>query len=161
MNGDIISDVPGPKSRSSARLWGDVSRNDAPSQVDFEAEVNRLSERTLEDLLRTYAGRTKTKPKRKTQVSAIYDRDPLVVAIAKLRAGHKCEVEDCSSQRFKNADGDYFVEVHHLELLSEGGPDTIENAVCLCPTHHRFLHFSGERQELKVELQHKRLNELA
>jgi len=33
-----------------------------------------------------------------------------------------------------------FVDVHHLELRSEGGRDTLENLVTLCAAHHRATH---------------------
>jgi hypothetical protein len=33
-----------------------------------------------------------------------------------------------------------FVDVHHLELRSEGGQNTLENLVTLCAAHHRALH---------------------
>lgn len=33
-----------------------------------------------------------------------------------------------------------FLEVHHIEYLSEGGEDTIENTIAVCPNCHRRLH---------------------
>ena len=34
-----------------------------------------------------------------------------------------------------------FLDVHHLNLRSEGGGHTFDNLVTLCPAHHRALHF--------------------
>ena len=33
-----------------------------------------------------------------------------------------------------------YLEVHHVIPLSENGPDTVENAVALCPNCHREIH---------------------
>ena len=77
-------------------------------------------------------------------------RNPLVVAIARLRAGSKCEVPGCSVPTFvADANADY-CEVHHVTPLSEGGEDSIENAICLCPVHHREAHHGKERKSLRA-----------
>jgi len=34
-----------------------------------------------------------------------------------------------------------YLEVHHMIQLADGGEDTTENAVALCPNCHRQLHF--------------------
>jgi 5-methylcytosine-specific restriction protein A len=33
------------------------------------------------------------------------------------------------------------LEVHHKKQLSEGGEDTVENAIALCPNCHREAHY--------------------
>ncbi|WP_163591073.1 HNH endonuclease, partial [Klebsiella variicola] len=38
-------------------------------------------------------------------------------------------------------DGTPFLEVHHIEWLSNGGEDSVENAIALCPNCHRQAHF--------------------
>ena len=44
---------------------------------------------------------------------------------------------------FLRADGSPYIEVHDVRTLAENGPDTIDNAVALCPTCHRLLHHAG------------------
>ncbi|MBR6073532.1 MAG: HNH endonuclease [Bacilli bacterium] len=39
----------------------------------------------------------------------------------------------------------YMLDTHHLKPISEGGPDTIYNAVCLCNQCHRTIHRMPER----------------
>jgi len=33
------------------------------------------------------------------------------------------------------------LEVHHKVPLAEGGDDTVENAIALCPNCHRHAHY--------------------
>jgi len=50
---------------------------------------------------------------------------------------HRCQVckKDCSSASY----GAAFFEVHYLRDLTQGGLDTSENMVTLCPDHHRII----------------------
>ena len=41
-------------------------------------------------------------------------------------------------------DGIPYSEVHHIEPLSEGGEDVLENVACLCPAHHREVHIGRQ-----------------
>jgi len=38
-----------------------------------------------------------------------------------------------------------------------GGPDTIDNTVCVCPNHHRELHFGKRAGLLRDQLERLRL----
>ena len=83
-------------------------------------------------------------------------RDPLVVAYTRLRASHKCEIDDCSHETFEGLDGLPYVEVHHIQPLGMGGADTISNTACLCPAHHREIHLGRRRSSVEKELKAKR-----
>jgi 5-methylcytosine-specific restriction endonuclease McrA len=69
-----------------------------------------------------------------------FERDPRVVAAARRRADGRCESCGCTAP-FLDDEGQPFLEVHHVVPLAEGGPDTLANAVALCPNCHRFLHY--------------------
>lgn len=87
------------------------------------------------------------KPEKRHSQSTVYSRDPAVVAWVLRNSGGKCEV--CSTTApFLKYGGDFYLEVHHLRRLADGGPDTICNAVAACPNCHRELHFGERRQEL-------------
>ena len=86
----------------------------------------------------------------------VYDRDPRIVIEARRRAGFTCEVSNCTSELFHKPNGDLYLEVHHLDPLSKGGPDILSNAVCLCPNHHREIHFGTHRDRLRADLVEKR-----
>ena len=139
------------------RLWSPGVISDQPSDTNIEIEEKRLAGRSIDDLLKLYANRPKNRnPQRRSQASAVYDRDPLVVTLRKKLASYQCEVEDCTSPKFENVAGEMFVEVHHIKPLAEGGPDILENTVALCPTHHRFLHVGKDQKILTEKLWQKR-----
>ena len=74
-------------------------------------------------------------------ISKGYRRNPDVVASVLYRAKGICE--QCGSNApFKRAsDGSPYLEVHHRLMLSQGGEDTVENSIAVCPNCHRDLHF--------------------
>lgn len=71
----------------------------------------------------------------------IFNRNPDVVAEILSRANGVCQ--DCGQPAPFNrrGDGSPYLEVHHRMPLAEGGQDTIENAIALCPNCHRKAHY--------------------
>jgi 5-methylcytosine-specific restriction protein A len=59
------------------------------------------------------------------------------------RAQGKCEYCLKDAPFIKVADKEPYLEVHHIQHLSEGGKDIIENAIALCPNCHKNAHFGG------------------
>jgi hypothetical protein len=45
-----------------------------------------------------------------------------------------------------------YLEVHHVLPLSEGGPDTVDNAIALCPNCHRRVHHGSDRRDVRRSL---------
>lgn len=70
-----------------------------------------------------------------------FKRNADVIVVVLLRANGHCE--NCGKEApFKRAkDGTPYLEVHHKVMLSQGGEDTVENAIATCPNCHRELHF--------------------
>ncbi len=100
------------------------------------------------------------KPRRKSRVvERGYERKHKLVDLAKHRADYRCEVAGCTVELFTKPDGQRYVEVHHLIGMAEGGPDTLENLVCVCANHHRELHYGERKEELKKQLQQLRAKE--
>jgi len=54
-----------------------------------------------------------------------------------------------ASAPFLRSNGEPYLEVHHVRPLADGGPDTIDNAVALCPNCHRQLHHGATREALR------------
>src|SRR5689334_18992585 len=124
------------------RLWGaaladSVSPPEAGAAAAIIAdEAERLEELSLEQLLTKYNAQgtqRSARPGTRALTTRAYDRNPLVIAIARMRATHRCEVRGCAHPAFETADGIPYNEVHHITPLADGGEDTIENVACLCP----------------------------
>ena len=83
-----------------------------------------------------------------------YERDDVVAAAVKERAEGKCDL--CGKTApFLDVYGHPFLEEHHVDWLANGGEDTIENAVALCPNCHRMMHILN--RECDVEKLRNRL----
>lgn len=80
-----------------------------------------------------------------------------LLQIARKRADHRCEVRDCKHPSFQTVAGFAYVEIHHIDPLTDGGEDTIENVACLCPLHHREVHLGKTGKELTAQLKALRL----
>lgn len=93
-------------------------------------------------------------PKQSSVTATAYYRDPLVKAWVMKNANGVCEA--ClSSAPFKRSNGTPYLEVHHLVPLSEGGADTINNALAVCPNCHRSLHHGEDKARLIVDIRSK------
>lgn len=78
-----------------------------------------------------------------------YQRDPSVKAWVFKNSNWICECCKKNSPFISN-DGNPFLEVHHMKRLSDGGSDTVNNVVALCPNCHREIHY-GINSSLLVE----------
>jgi predicted HNH restriction endonuclease len=106
-------------------------------------------------LLARYSREALTRPKRPRATPAaikVFERNPLVIAIARTRASHRCEVSGCQHLVFVCADGRAYSEVHHIVPLGEGGDDTPDNVACVCPSHHREAHVGSRAEEIGTAL---------
>ena len=149
------------------RLWGAVDHTVHGAAVDVDAVASELVGKSLDDLLARYAARTAERQKRgrrpraRSTSTTVFDRDPLVVAIGRLRAGHRCEMPECRHPTFLKSNGEVYVEVHHILALEKGGADTIENVACLCPAHHCEAHHGKQAKAIAQALSTIRANEIA
>ncbi len=74
-------------------------------------------------------------------VHTIFKRNPDVIAEVLERADGFCESCRKAAPFFRRSDGTPFLEVHHSIPLAQGGEDTVENSVALCPNCHRERHY--------------------
>lgn len=82
-----------------------------------------------------------TKPKQLEVTTTVFMRNPDVVAQVLLRANGICEACFQPAPFIKKSDGLPYLEVHHKIRLADGGDDTVENAMALCPNCHRKFHY--------------------
>ncbi len=52
----------------------------------------------------------------------------------------RCQIGDFDSRARYNAD---VVDTHHIQYISRGGDDALDNIVVICPNHHRAIHATG------------------
>lgn len=118
--------------------FADVARGDFDSAID--------------DLAGSIPPGNQT-PDRALHASYSYKRDPKVRAHVLKRSKGRCEY--CGEEGFQMANGEQFVEAHHIISLAEQGPDTLENVIALCPNHHREAHYGVNAEELEAAFQKK------
>ncbi|HFQ5091670.1 TPA: HNH endonuclease [Vibrio vulnificus] len=117
-----------------------IKESQAEYKVTFENEVNESLDDSSENRQRRLASRS-TKPKVVYRLVQDYRRDPDVVAEALYRAEGFCEKCKEKAPFIKRSNGEPYLEVHHIIPLSQGGLDSLENVISLCPNCHREIHF--------------------
>lgn len=74
-------------------------------------------------------------------VTRIFQRNPDVIAEVLIRANGVCEKCNKKAPFNRASDGTPYLEIHHVKRLADGGEDTVENAIAVCPNCHKKLHF--------------------
>jgi len=92
-------------------------------------------------------------PKKRPISGEAYERSRKIRDQALLRAAGRCEY--CGNPGFETHKGDYYLETHHIQPLSEDGPDELANVAALCVVHHRQAHLGKNRAEIREALQKK------
>jgi transcriptional regulator with XRE-family HTH domain len=83
--------------------------------------------------------------------SSEYYRDPEVTQWILGNSAGTCE---CCLKKapFNRPNGLPYLEVHHVKMLSEGGSDTIQNAIAVCPNCHKEFHHGERRSFLQSDV---------
>jgi len=118
-------------------------------RADFETRVSRL---LREGVQRKPKGNEK--PRRGSGSAGEFIRCPEVVVWVLQCANGTCEL--CTTPApFERPNGTPYLEVHHVKPLAEGGPDTVDNAIALCPNCHRKAHYGMDRRQIRIDLQRR------
>ena len=115
-------------------------------QAEFEEQVSRLRQ---EKIISTPSGNKS--PTKQAVRNTSYVRDAKVAAWVLENSQGQCEACNRLAPFVKHG-GDFYLEVHHLRRLADGGSDTITNAIAVCPNCHRKLHYGAERESLIEEI---------
>ena len=120
----------------------EIENREKSSELEFEARVQAaLSKGKIAKPLGNKA------PKANRNQSNQFERDPKVKAWVLIEANGCCEL--CKKPApFISVTGFPFLEVHHVKQLADGGSDTVENAIALCPNCHREFHHGREAMAL-------------
>lgn len=100
---------------------------------------------------RAYAAAAPRNEAAKTARRNLYRRSVVVSNYALERAAGSCECCEKPAP-FLRMDGSPYLEVHHIERLSDGGLDAPDRVAALCPTCHRRAHYSADRDAMRALL---------
>ncbi|GIC77534.1 HNH endonuclease signature motif containing protein [Moritella sp. F3] len=112
--------------------------------------IKPTKSKSLKQLREIALSNTPTKAKAKEKLIHVKYRSDAIKLYAKKRANGLCEGCDTKSA-FETKSGPY-LEVHHLTRLSDGGADSPENVIALCPTCHRRAHYALDGVSFNNEL---------
>ena len=78
--------------------------------------------------------------------TTVYYRDEYLKETVKRIADGKCQLcgEDAP---FIDNNGEPYLEEHHVKRLADGGSDTIDNVVAICPNCHRKIHVLNDETD--------------
>ena len=107
--------------------------------ADLAAEVAASLKLSNGDRVKRLADAPKV-PERIQIISVGFRRNADVIVTVLLRANGVCEKCKAKAPFLRRSDGSPYLEVHHSVPPGQGGQDTVENAVALCPNCHREVH---------------------
>ncbi len=106
----------------------------------FESEVRKSTSNSSDERQKRLENAKKL-PKATSTTSLVFERNPDVVAEVPFQAQGVCRLCGEKAPFHRKSDGSPYLEVHHKTRIVDGGEDTIENAIALCPNCHRKEHF--------------------
>lgn len=133
--------------------FGPLDASPTQDRITLEKRVQSLLNSGL-----SVKPKGQARPQKRTVEVWVYERDPGVIAWALKRANGICEA--CGRVGpFITKEKTVFLEVHHLQALGQGGPDTPENTAALCPNCHREAHNGLHFEQIRENVMKKRLTE--
>ena len=123
----------------------DVPLYEFPSDEEEFQTYKTIDLQTLESAARHYGS---SNPVSQRVTVRQFRRSRTVKRYAKARAKGCCQL--CGEKApFCDIDGTPYLEIHHVIWLAQGGPDTIENTVALCPNCHKKMHVLNREEDIK------------
>lgn len=108
----------------------------------LEKEIIKLSDK---ELIRRSERSDSSKKMQKTETT-VYYRDPYLKELVKRIASGHCQF--CREEApFIDMNGEPYLEEHHVKRLADGGNDTIDNVVAICPNCHRKIHVLNQPED--------------
>ena len=121
------------------------------NSIDLSEESQTSYAESMEmSALKTVAEQYSQRPVRRTVTNQMtFSRNLYIAQYAKRRADGACQL--CGEQApFCDLHGRPYLEVHHIEWLANGGSDSINNTVALCPNCHRKMHIVNDPADVAV-----------
>lgn len=112
--------------------WINNEDNVSTTEDEFESIFERDVEKFFneENLLPPEGN---SNPEQREVISYQFIRDPKVTAFALKKANGICQKCNLPAPFLSRKNQTPFLEVHHIKTLKDGGSDTIENVIALCP----------------------------
>lgn len=136
-----------PADESRWFILNKVSSLDTPNPMttkEYTKEIDkqvRKASRGDERVRRERLGVAPRKPESVPIVTTAFKRNPDVIVEVLARANGLCELCGVPAPFLRASDLSPYLEVHHKIPLADGGDDTVENAIAVCPNCHREEHF--------------------
>ncbi|MBU2772510.1 HNH endonuclease [Acidithiobacillus ferrooxidans] len=111
----------------------------APEELEIESSFDDDIKRAIASELDNVKGNLA--PSQKEVISFQYERDPRVAAFVLKKANGICFGCKNKGPFISKVTGLPYLEVHHVKMLKDGGEDTVDNTVALCPNCHRKRHY--------------------
>lgn len=120
-------------------------------EPEVQGTVEALTDLALAELRRRAIEDATTLPGRKRGQRSYIERSASVKAYVLKRAAGICE--SCGSAApFRRANGEPYLEPHHIRRLADGGPDHPAWVGALCPSCHREIHHGENGRNKNDEL---------
>lgn len=110
------------------------------ADADFQTRLEASMRRSAEDRRRRLQSADPVPQRIEIRTFAFVRNTDVIVEVLE-RASGRCEGCLEAAPFIRGSDGSPYLEVHHRVHLADGGADTVENAVALCPNCHRQRHF--------------------
>lgn len=111
-------------------------------QIDFQTQVALALKMSASKRAKLLVEVPATPPERIATQVYRFVRNPLVAAERLVIANGICEECHEKAPFNRKKDGSPYLEVHHIEPLSKGGFDLVENTKAVCPNCHCKIHDS-------------------
>lgn len=122
-----------------------ITEEDAVITKRLEKEIIKLSNEEL--IKRSKMSQADREPQKTETI--VYYRDPYLKEMVKRIAKGKCQY--CGVEApFKDKNNEPYLEEHHVKRLADGGSDTIDNVVAICPNCHRKIHVLNDNADMIV-----------
>ncbi len=104
------------------------------------SQLSPVRHRRIVERFADEASRAKTEAQRR-KVYERLERDPALRGLLLDTWDHRCQVEGCTiTDAYPATLRKHLLDVHHLNHVSAGGPDSPTNVSLICAAHHALIH---------------------
>jgi 5-methylcytosine-specific restriction endonuclease McrA len=139
-----------PESTSSTEQSSEKPESTSSTEQSSEKDLDELREKAQKESTENVTESTTSR----TQTTQQYHRSQAVRDYVMGRADGVCE--GCGETApFTSKTGDPYLHAHHIHELSDGGSDTPDTVIALCPNCHYRVHHGKDGDEYNSELEQK------